>query len=260
MSGAFLGPLVDRDICSETGMFLMMMNGYRALTRVLIFATALVLGADPQAGTAEAKSVVEKLHTTLLDVMKRADALGYSGRYDTLAPVVSASFDFDTIGQQLLGRYWAGLNADQRKLFVETFKQLSTATYAARFDGFKNETFRTVSQETKGDWTIVTAELVKSNGDTVQFKYILKPDRRGLADLERVRRWGQRARGAQGRVLDCDEGSRVRRPDRPAQGQDRPLRERGVTDPHSAHSLRRGSRWVSLAGENLSGDGYHDRQ
>ena len=176
MSGAFLGPLVDRDICSETGMFLMMMNGYRALTRVLIFATALVLGADPQAGTAEAKSVVEKLHTTLLDVMKRADALGYSGRYDTLAPVVSASFDFDTIGQQLLGRYWAGLNADQRKLFVETFKQLSTATYAARFDGFKNETFRTVSQETKGDWTIVTAELVKSDGDTVQFKYILKPE------------------------------------------------------------------------------------
>ena len=117
----------------------MMMNGYRALTRVLIFATALVLGADPQAETADAKSVVEKLHTTLLDVMKRADALGYSGRYDTLAPVISASFDFDTIGQKLLGRYWAELNADQRKQFIETFEQLSTATYAARFDGFKNE-------------------------------------------------------------------------------------------------------------------------
>jgi phospholipid transport system substrate-binding protein len=158
------------------GMFRMLMNGYRVLTRVLIFATALVLGDDLQAGTAEAKSVVDKLHTTLLDVMKRADALGYSGRYDTLAPVVSDSFDFDTIGEKLLGRYWAGLNADQKKLFLETFEQLSTATYAARFDGFKNETFRDVSQETKGDWTIVTAELVKSDGDTVQFKYILESD------------------------------------------------------------------------------------
>jgi phospholipid transport system substrate-binding protein len=158
------------------GMFRMLMNGYRALTRVLIFATALVLSAELQAGTAEAKSVVEKLHTTLLDVMKRADALGYSGRYDTLAPVISDSFDFDNIGQKLLGRYWAGLNADERKLFLETFKQLTTATYAARFDGFKGETFRTVSQETKGDWTIVTAKLVKSDGDTVQFKYILKSD------------------------------------------------------------------------------------
>lgn len=154
----------------------MMMNGYRALTRVLIFAMALVLGADLGAGTAEAKSVVDKLHTTLLDVMKRADALGYSGRYDRLAPVVSASFDFGTIGQKLLGRYWAGLNADQRKLFLETFERHSTATYAARFDGFNNEKFRDVSQETKGDWTIVTAELVKSDGDTVQFKYILKPE------------------------------------------------------------------------------------
>jgi phospholipid transport system substrate-binding protein len=175
MSGAFRGPLVNRDICSETGMFLMMINGYRALTRVLIFATALVLGADLQAGTAEAKAVIDKLHATLLDVMKRADALGYSGRYDELAPVVSASFDFDTIGQKLLDRHWAGLNADQKKLFLDTFERLSTATYAARFDEFKNETFRDVSQETKGDWTIVTTELVKSNGDTVQFKYILKP-------------------------------------------------------------------------------------
>jgi phospholipid transport system substrate-binding protein len=154
----------------------MMMNGYRALTRVLFFAMAVVLGADLQAGTAEAKSVIDKLHTTLLDVMKRADALGYSGRYDMLAPVISQSFDFGTIGQKLLGRYWAGLNADQRKLFLETFERLSTATYAARFDGFNNEKFRDVSQETKGDWTIVTAELVKSDGDTVQFKYILKPE------------------------------------------------------------------------------------
>jgi phospholipid transport system substrate-binding protein len=154
----------------------MMMNGYRALTRVLFFAMAVVLGADLQAGTAEAKSVIDKLHTTLLDVMKRADALGYSGRYDMLAPVVSQSFDFGTIGQKLLGRYWAGLNADQRKLFLETFERLSTATYAARFDGFNNEKFRDVSQETKGDWTIVTAELVKSDGDAVQFKYILKPE------------------------------------------------------------------------------------
>lgn len=170
MSGASRGTLVDRD------RFLMMMNGYRALTRVLFFATALVLGADLQAGTAEAKSVIDKLHTTLLDVMKRADALGYSGRYDMLAPVVSQSFDFGTIGQKLLGRYWAGLNADQRKLYLETFERLSTATYAARFDGFNNEKFRDVSQETKGDWTIVTAELVKSDGDTVEFKYILKPE------------------------------------------------------------------------------------
>ena len=44
MSGAFLGPLVDRTLLGD-GDVSMMMNGYRALTRVLIFATALVLGA-----------------------------------------------------------------------------------------------------------------------------------------------------------------------------------------------------------------------
>ncbi len=153
-----------------------MKNGYLALTRFLIFSAAIWLVADLHAGTAEAKSVVDKLHSTLLDVMKRADALGYAGRYDTLAPVVDASFDFTTIAKKVLGRYWARLSDEQRKLFLETFARLSTATYASRFDGFDNESFRDVSQETKGDWIIVATELVKSDGDKVQFKYILKWD------------------------------------------------------------------------------------
>jgi phospholipid transport system substrate-binding protein len=152
----------------------MITNGYLALSRALIFTAAMAICGHLQAGTAEAKAVVDKLHTALLDVMKRADALGYGGRYQVLAPVVSASFDFATIGEKLLGRHWAGLSADQRKRFLERFEQLSTATYAARFDGFDNETFRDVSQETKGDWVIVNAELLKSDGDAVQFKYILK--------------------------------------------------------------------------------------
>ncbi len=145
-----------------------------ALMRFLILSMTISLAADLRAGTAEARSVVDKLHTTLLDVMKRADALGYTGRYDVLAPVVSASFDFASIAKKLLGRYWAGLSEEQRKLFLETFERLSTATYASRFDGFDNETFRYISQETKGDWIVVASELVKSDGDTVNFKYILR--------------------------------------------------------------------------------------
>ena len=41
--------------------------------------------------------VVETLHTTLIDAMKRADQLGFSGRYDVLRPVLNDSFDFETI-------------------------------------------------------------------------------------------------------------------------------------------------------------------
>lgn len=152
----------------------MIKNGYLALYRVLFLALVVAFGTDLHAGTAEAKAVVDKLHSALLDVMKRADVLGYRGRYEVLAPVVSASFDFATIGQQLLGRHWAGLSPDQRTLFLESFEKLSTATYASRFDGFDNERFRDVAQDTKGDWVVVTTELVKSDGDAVQFKYILK--------------------------------------------------------------------------------------
>ena len=89
--------------------------------------------------------VVENLHTTLLAVMKYAERLGYTGRYDRPAPVIMATFDLPFIATIVVGRYWRTFSDEEKAKFVETFNRLTIATYAGRFDGYSGERFAVVS-------------------------------------------------------------------------------------------------------------------
>lgn len=145
--------------------------------RSLIAAMALLAMATTVQGAAagDPAAPVEKLHGALLDIMKRADELGYRGRYAAIEPVVNESFDFPAIGRIVMGRYWAGLTEQDQKGFLETFAKLSVATYASRFDGYDGESFRTVGNEKQNENNaLVKTTLIKGNGGTVSLNYQLR--------------------------------------------------------------------------------------
>jgi len=125
-------------------------------------------------GNDSAVKVVEKLHAELMGVMKEADALGYKGRYQRLAPVVTSSYDLPFISKVVVGRYWSKFSLQQKEEFVKTFTKLSIATYANQFSGYSGERFKTISAEesTKGRLLIKTV-LIKSNGEEVELDYML---------------------------------------------------------------------------------------
>ncbi len=126
------------------------------------------------AGDHEATEVVEKLHSTLLTVMKDGEKIGYQGRYDQLDPVIKSSFDMPFVSRTVLGKYWETFNNEQRSRFVEAFTQLSIATYAANFDRYSGERFKTISQkEVSRGRILVQSQLIKSNGGQVQLDYLL---------------------------------------------------------------------------------------
>ena len=142
------------------------------LTALLILTLSLpaaAIGTDPAAA-----KVVEKLHTELLEVMKKAKALGYKGRYQRLAPLVTSSYDFPFISKLVVGRYWSEFSPEQKEQFVNTFTKLSIATYANQFAGYGGEHFKTISAEesTRGRLLIKTV-LIKSNGEEVELDYML---------------------------------------------------------------------------------------
>lgn len=118
--------------------------------------------------------VVETLHTTLIDAMKRADQLGFSGRYDVLRPVLNDSFDFETIARIVSGRYWSETSEAQRAAFLAAFEDLSAATYATNFSGFSGERFETVDTEESRGSVIVRTVLVKSDGEEISLNYMLR--------------------------------------------------------------------------------------
>jgi phospholipid transport system substrate-binding protein len=119
--------------------------------------------------------VVEKLHTSLLTVMKEAKKLGYQGRYDRLSPVITATFDFPFIARIVVGRYWNRFSDEEKEKFVETFSRLSIATYAGSFDGYSGERFEVVSSKaTRGGRVVVRSFLIKPEGDEINLDYILQ--------------------------------------------------------------------------------------
>jgi phospholipid transport system substrate-binding protein len=126
------------------------------------------------AGIDTPTQVVEKLHASLLTVMKEAEKLGYQGRYDRLNPVITASFDFPFIARVVVGRYWDGFSDEEKAKFVEIFTRLSIATYAGRFDGYSGERFEVVSsKETRRGRIVVRSVLIKPEGDEIKLDYIL---------------------------------------------------------------------------------------
>ncbi|MGQ0658017.1 MAG: ABC transporter substrate-binding protein [Chromatiales bacterium] len=145
----------------------------RAVLIVLALSgSSLTAGA---AGQTDAGKTVDKLHEALLDVMKRSAELGYTGRYQTLDPVISQSFDFPGIARVVVGRHWSELSPEEQNTFVETFSRLSIATYASRFDNFSGESFHHVLEENQsGNNVIVKTELLKPDGSAVKLDYVLR--------------------------------------------------------------------------------------
>ncbi len=154
----------------------------RAISGVLV-CVVLTLGATaPRAEETSdpAAQVIEQLHASLMDVMKRADALGYEGRRDQLTPVVGASFDFPFMARLALGRGWRALEEDDRKRWVAAFEDLSLSTYAARFDGWSGQRFETLEVvEADHGTRLVKTQLVLSDEEPVQLHYRMRDSGQG---------------------------------------------------------------------------------
>lgn len=124
---------------------------------------------------ATATATVERLNETLLQVMQEAQALGYAGRYDTLAPVLEESFDFALMARVAVGRHWRALDDAQKSELVDSFSRLSIATFAARFNGYSGEAFQVNGEATQRKNTVlVSNNLVKSSGETIPIDYLLR--------------------------------------------------------------------------------------
>lgn len=130
--------------------------------------------ATAQANPDAATEVVETLHATLLEAMKRAEELGFEGRYALLEPVLAQRFDFATIGRIVTGRYWGEADEARRKAFLEAFAALSAATYATNFSGYAGERFETRGSEKSRGSLIVRTVLVKPDGEEIPLNYMLR--------------------------------------------------------------------------------------
>ncbi len=146
------------------------------------FAAILVIlliiagsATDLAAKDGSVRTVVERLNTTLLDVMQSADTLGYQGRYEKLDPVLRSSFDFGFMAKIAVGRTWNELDEAMRGELVERFSQMSVATFASRFDGYSGERFEIFGEKPGPRGTIVVDDrIIRPKDPAVGLNFVLK--------------------------------------------------------------------------------------
>jgi len=140
----------------------------------------LALSGPLHAAPLDARAVVGALHATLVEVMRDATKLGFSGREQQLSPTLTQSYDLPFVSHLVLGRRWKALDDGQRRRMIDTFTALTVATYASRFDDYSGERFEFVSQRAlKKRLELVRTVLVKKDGDKVRLDYVMHHTKSG---------------------------------------------------------------------------------
>lgn len=156
------------------------------ILRLALFV-ALASAPTPRAAAEEsgARAVLEGLHAALLDVMQHADALGFEGRRARLAPVLTKSFDLASMARIAAGRHWSELGDADRQRLVETFSNLTIATYAARFTGYSGERFEITGEAPSAQQTtVVHTRIVRPGAEEVKLDYRLRSSAAGWRILD----------------------------------------------------------------------------
>lgn len=148
------------------------------MPRILLACLIALCAVTPSnAEDGEAVAVVENLHDGLLDIMRNADALGFAGRRERIAPVIENSFDLPFIARFVVGRHWDELSGGQQREFRDVFSRWTIAQYAARFDGYSDEKFVTASSEQARNGREIVRTVLETGGDPpddVTLDYLLR--------------------------------------------------------------------------------------
>ena len=155
-----------------------MTKGYSSLPiKAVALATGLGLGFLSYpilAASGSGGDTVRGLYDVLLNTMKNGHALGQSGRFMQLAPVIHRSFDIASMVRLAVGPSWASLNEAQRQRAAESFERYVSATYADRFHGYAGQKFEVTGEQPAPFGVIVKSQIIKANGEPVKVDYMMR--------------------------------------------------------------------------------------
>ena len=139
----------------------------------LLFVTIIVACGSSQA--AEPKKVVEEFHAALLAVMKTAEKTPVEQRYEQLKAVIADAFNLDFMIRIAVGSRWKKTSDKEKADLVAAFKRMSVGTYAARFNGYSGESFKTLNIKNGPRKTkLVKTHIVRPGDTPVKLTYVMR--------------------------------------------------------------------------------------
>jgi phospholipid transport system substrate-binding protein len=117
---------------------------------------------------------VQGLYDALLGTMKNGRALGQSGRFGRLEPVIRRTFDIPTMARLSVGSSWAALSEAQRQQLIESFGRYISAIYADRFDSYAGQKLEVTGEQPAAAGVVVKSQIIKANGEPVNVDYMVR--------------------------------------------------------------------------------------
>ena len=150
-----------------------------ASNRVTTAVSLLCLGLTAAPATANSFSAagadtVRSFYEVLLANMRSGPALGARGRYTRIEPVVRRTFDMPFMTRLAVGPEWNRLDDAQRQQVSQAFERYISAIYAERFDSYSGERLQVTGEQPSPSGTLITTEIVKSNGEPVRLNYLMR--------------------------------------------------------------------------------------
>ena len=145
---------------------------YRCLIPAMALMLMLLQPAMLKADRPEVSSGIQTFNRALLTSMRKADELGFTGRYELLEPVVQEVFALSFMARKSLGRYWETLDEAQRSIYMNAYLDWSVASYAGQFNAYDGEQFKVLPcTECNTSTVTVISKLIKKGGESVDFHY-----------------------------------------------------------------------------------------
>ena len=138
---------------------------------MMVFA---ILPQPTFAASASGSDTVQGLYDTLLSTMKNGRALGQSGRFVQLEPVVRRTFDIASMARLSVGPSWATMSDPQRQQVIDGFGRYISAIYADRFDSYSGQKLQVTDEQPATAGVIVRSQIVKANGEPVRVDYMMR--------------------------------------------------------------------------------------
>ena len=152
-------------------LFVMMLAFAPVVAHAAIQDVAMRPPAPAKVGPSE---VIETFYSTLTNVMKEGETLGFQGRANKLEAVVKRSFSAGDMTRVSYGPSWVKASPEQKDKLTQAFHNFTVANYASQFKAFDGEEFKVIGEKVgqSANQRIVETTL-KSGKDTHQLNYLM---------------------------------------------------------------------------------------
>jgi phospholipid transport system substrate-binding protein len=137
---------------------------------IILIITSFSLNCFAQNDTKEEmiKKFVQIMGDQIIDVAKNKK-LNESQKKQKIINIVDKNIDAKWIGRFVLGKHYKTASEEQRKNFLDFYRQFMINTYGPKFSSYDGKKFTVLSIDKQNNFYLVKSEFIPNNSNNVIF-------------------------------------------------------------------------------------------